>query len=240
MDSLRLPKSRSNIPLSSIQFVYLIIQSERLKATIKDVLFGCMMVDTFYLHLEFTNKKGEWSINLPFLCIKCGNCCRLEDFLSAGEINAKPKKHSEVHAKVKALFEALGAIFEADEAKYDEYVMQKLCPFLIDKSCSIYEIRPDGCRLFPKTAFGMQTQDCESLNRFKKMRTVLKKGRPSKENYYFNGKTLGQTECNEPIKPAKFTEKQYQTCIVKLRQTGMTDDELALFNYFNGQNKSPI
>jgi hypothetical protein len=70
------------------------------------------------------------------------------------------------------------------------------------------------------------------------MRAALKKGRASKETYLFTGKTLGSAKSEETIKPAKFTEKQYQTCIAKLRQTGMTDDELALFNYFNGQNKS--
>ena len=197
-----------------------------------------MMVDTFYLHLKFTSKKGEWFLNLPFLCTKCGICCTLEDFLTAGEINAKPREHPQVHAKMKALSEELGKMFEADEAKYDKYIMHTPCPFLAEKSCSIYEIRPGGCRLFPQTAFGMQSQDCEPLNRFKKMRTALKKGRTSKEKYYFTAKTRGLTECNVPIKPAKFTEKQYQTFITKLRQAGMTDDELALFNYFNGQNKS--
>lgn len=199
-----------------------------------------MMVETFYLHLEFTSKNGGWSLNLPFLCTKCGICCTLEDFLTAGEINAKPEEYPEVHAKVKALYEELGKMWEADEAKYDEYTMHTPCPFLVNKSCSIYEIRPDGCRLFPQTAFGMQNQDCTPLTRFKKMRATLKKGKPHTETYYFTGKTLGSTKCDEPIKPAKFTEKQYQTCIAKLRQAGMIDDELALFNYFNGQNKSCV
>jgi Fe-S-cluster containining protein len=192
------------------------------------------MIETFYLHLEF-NGKTDWSINLPFLCTKCGNCCTIEDFLCAGEINAKPHKQPQVHAKIKALFEDLGNMWEEDEAKYDKYVIDNPCPFLEDRSCSIYDIRPDGCRLFPQTAFGMQTQDCEALNRFKKMRNTLTKGRSSKENYYHTNKTLGTMRDNEPIKLAKFSEKQYLACIVKLCQAGMTDDELTLFNYFNGK-----
>ncbi len=135
-----------------------------------------MMVETFYLHLEFIEKNGGWSINLPFVCSKCGACCTLEDFLTAGEINAKPQEHPEVHAKIKTLFEELGKKWEADESEYDKYVQQNPCPFLVDKSCSIYELRPEGCRLFPKTAFGMLTQDCEPLNRFKRIRSALKKG----------------------------------------------------------------
>jgi Fe-S-cluster containining protein len=191
------------------------------------------MVETFYLHLEFKGKYGGWSINLPFLCNKCGVCCTLEDFLTAGEVAAKTHEHPEVHAKIRALFEALGKMWEASESEYDKYVQRNLCPFLVDKSCSIYEIRPEGCRLFPKTAFGMQTQECEPLNRFKKTRNALRKGRSAKETYHFTGAS------QEPIKPPNFTEKRYQTCINKLRQTGITDDELALFNFFNKQkNKS--
>ncbi len=130
------------------------------------------MIDTFYLHLEFAYKNSEWSINLPFLCNKCGVCCTLEDFLTAGETKA----NSEVDAKVKALFEELGKMWEANQAKYHSYIAKTSCPFLVNNTCSIYEIRPDGCRLFPKTSFGMLTEDCESLTRFKKQRSSPEKG----------------------------------------------------------------
>ena len=193
------------------------------------------MIDTFYLHLEFKGKDDGWSINLPFLCTKCGNCCTLDDFLTAGEITAKPDEHPEVHAKIKALFEELGKMWEANEAKYDNYTMHTPCPFLINNACSIYEIRPDGCRLFPKTAFGMQTQNCPPLTRFKKQRTALKKGKTTKETYHIT-KPSSATKC-DALKPTKFTEKQYQACIAKLRHAGITDDELNLFNYFNEKNR---
>ena len=190
------------------------------------------MVDTFYLHLEFKNKKGDWSINLPFLCSQCGVCCTLDDFLTAGEVKTKPQEHPEVHTKLKVLFESLGEIFENGETEYDHYIMHNTCPFLVGKSCSIYEIRPEGCRQFPNTVFGMLTQDCEALDRFKKQRIVLKKGRTSKETYHFTS-AKGQ-----PIKPAKLTEKQYQTCIAKLCQAGITNAELDLFKQINEKNKS--
>jgi len=184
------------------------------------------MVDTFYLHLEFKNKNDDWSINLPFLCNKCGVCCTLEDFLTAGEIRGNPEEHPEVHAKMEALKKELGRMFEADEAEYEDHIMHTPCPFLVNNACSIYEIRPEGCRLFPKTAFGLLTQDCEPLNRFKKQRLVLKKGRACKETCHF-------TDLNLPIELSKYTEKQYQACIAKLRQAGITDGELAFFNDFN-------
>ncbi len=190
------------------------------------------MVETFYLHLEFTNKKDLWSINLPFLCSKCGVCCTLDDFLTAGEVNAKPEEYPEVHIKLKALFESLGEIFETGESKYDQFIMHTPCPFLVNRSCSIYEIRPIGCRQFPNTLFGMQTQDCEALNRFKKMRASLKKGKIAKETYI--------QVTNDYVKPVKLTEKQLQNCIAKLRRAGMTEMEFSLFKQFNVENKFPF
>lgn len=195
------------------------------------------MVDTFYLHLEFAGKKGGWSINLPFLCSRCGVCCTLEDFLTAGEITAEPGGHTEVRTKMKALFDELGKMWEANEAKYDEYTRLTPCPFLIDKSCSIYEIRPGGCRLFPKTAFGMLTQDCPALNRFRKQRASLRKGKKYKENYHFYRKTADSTKWEEPITPAAFTQKQFLGCVAILRRVGLTDGELKLFSEFNKSQK---
>jgi Fe-S-cluster containining protein len=190
-------------------------------------------MDTFYLHLEFKIKDGYWSINLPFLCSKCGVCCTLEDFLNAGEIKSSPQENPSVHAKIKRLFDELGNLCDEDPEKYDNYIANTCCPFLVDNCCSIYQIRPEGCRLFPKTLFGMLTEDCEPLNRFKRMCAALKKGRRCKETYCFTKGANGVGD--EPIKSAKFTQKQYQTCIAKLQKVGITEAELVLFNIFNEQ-----
>jgi Fe-S-cluster containining protein len=185
------------------------------------------MIETVYLHLEFKNISGQWSINLPFLCTKCGICCTLEDFLTAGEILGKPEEHPQIYARNQAIFEEIGKIFDEDEAKYDNYIANNPCPFLVNNVCSIYEIRPGGCRLFPKTAFGMQTTDCPALIRFKNQRNILQKGKTCKETY------LITSASSKLIKSTTFTEKQYNGCLAKLRRAGMTNDELALFNYFN-------
>jgi Fe-S-cluster containining protein len=186
------------------------------------------MIDTFYLNLEFKNKKSEWSINLPFLCNKCGICCKLEDFLTAGEIKAKPEEQPRIRIEIKALFEELGKMWKADQSKYDNYIAHTPCPFLANNACSIYEFRPEGCRLFPNTVFGLLTEDCPALTRFNKQRAALKSGRMAKEKYHF---------ADEATKSAAFTEKQYQSCISKLRKTGITEDEVNLFNQFNKKNE---
>jgi Fe-S-cluster containining protein len=184
------------------------------------------LVETFYLHLEAKNKSGSWSVNLPFVCNKCGVCCTLDDFLTAGKIKTGSKESSQVNAKIQVLYDELGKIWEEDETKYEDYITHAPCPFLINKTCSIYEIRPEGCRQFPNTTFGMQTKDCEPLLRFKKQRAALKNGRATSEAYYF----IAQ---KESIKSSKLAKKQYQNCLAKLRQAGITKDELALFKILN-------
>jgi hypothetical protein len=56
--------------------------------------------------------------------------------------------------------------------------------------------------------------------------------RAATENYYFTGNTSGLAECTELIKPARFTQKKYQACVAKLRQAGMTNDELTFFSLY--------
>jgi Fe-S-cluster containining protein len=183
------------------------------------------MLETFYIHLEFQTRASVWSVNLPFLCDMCGVCCTLEDFLTAGEIRGSSDEACEVYAKFDALKEMLGILFERDEAEYDHYVTHTRCLFQKDNLCSIYAIRPKGCQQFPNTPFGMLSEDCHALDRFKKQRITLKRGYNSpKETGHFT---------TDPLIPAKFSEKQYKTCLKKLCQAGITEQELCLFNTLN-------
>ena len=192
------------------------------------------MVDTFYLHLEFLT-KNSWSINLPFLCTMCGNCCKLEDFLSAGKIEEAAEDFLGISKILEDLYRELGKIWDLNETKYDEELSHRMCPFLKDNFCSIYEIRPKGCRVFPRTVFGMDSQDCEPLTRFKKMRSTLKKGRKSRETFCFVDTGKGPAEASKPHF-VKIDEEQFQNCLVKLRKAGMTDDELELLKFLNGRS----
>jgi Fe-S-cluster containining protein len=192
------------------------------------------MVETFYVHLEFEGKNGGWSINLPFLCCQCGKCCTLEDFLTAGPLTGTSEMQPEAHAKANRLYTELGDLWTKNPAEYDKHVANTPCPFLENNLCSIYEVRPEGCRQFPNTMFGMLTTDCPALTRFKKQRTALKRGRKCKATYNQTGKTQ-RTNGSEPIESAKLTEKRYQKCIAKLRQADITDDELTIFNQINGK-----
>ncbi|MDR2202953.1 MAG: YkgJ family cysteine cluster protein [Nitrososphaerota archaeon] len=183
------------------------------------------MLETYYVHLEFQAKMGVWSVNLPFLCCRCGVCCTLDDFLTAGEICASREANSEVFDRFRALTEELGVLFEKGEDTYDSYVTSVKCPFQVGCICSIYDIRPLGCRQFPNTPFGMLSTDCQALDRFKRQCLALKRGWLSvKETGYFTSDSLKSTQ---------FSEKQYITCIDKLRRAGATEDEITLFSAIN-------
>lgn len=203
---------------------------EKLKRNIPFIDVGVLMVETFYVHLAFTCKdhKSSWSINLPFLCTKCGICCTLENFLTAGKINDPLNTRPDVHKKFKVLTEELGILWEQDPDKYDQYIINKLCPFLVDNICTIYAIRPEGCQLYPNTRFGLDSPECEPLTRFKKQKIALKRGNRCRETYHH---TI--TDNLASIKQAKFNQKQLQACIDKLLRAGATKGELALFNSLN-------
>lgn len=184
------------------------------------------MMDTVYSHLQFIGGNGVWSINLPFVCTKCGVCCVLDDFLMAGPVKAKPGEVPEVEGKLQAIYDYLQKLLEEGEDKYDNYVLHNPCPFVKDKVCSIYPIRPDGCRQFPNTPFGMESEDCEALDRFKKQIKSLKHGRATKVTYHFT---------NETIKETKLTRQQYDFSVAKLKKVGITEEELKLLQFLNRQ-----
>jgi Fe-S-cluster containining protein len=184
------------------------------------------MIDTVYAHIQFIGRNGFWSINLPFVCTKCGVCCILDDFLTAGPVKAKLGEYPEVENKLQAIYDYLEKLLEGGEEKYDEYVLHTSCPFVKDKECTIYSIRPDGCRQFPNTPFGMLSKDCEALDRFKKQIKILKQGRGSKVTFHFT---------TEVVKESKLSPQQYDNCVLKLGKVGITDEELALMKVLNRQ-----
>ncbi len=182
------------------------------------------MVETFYAHLEFKAKSGNWSINLPFLCNQCGVCCTLDDFLTAGKVKINQLENPALNAKLQALYDDLGRRWEIDEVEYDKFITRTPCPFLVDKKCSIYAVRPEGCRQYPNTFFGMQTKDCEPLDRFKKQLASLRRGRKIEQTYFFS----------DTIKPVQLSAEQFQMCLAKLKKAGATEAELTLLSVFNG------
>jgi Fe-S-cluster containining protein len=179
--------------------------------------------NTLYHHFEISFPKS-WAVNLPFLCVKCGNCCTVHAFDTAGYILAgNPSKEQEkaVNQKLKVF---------VDKHKNNPRFWELKCPFLLkDNTCEIYPYRPKGCSLFPRTDTGMSTQEglCESLDRFKRLRKELVRGsRDAYRSYSFFTEENG-------IKPVRMTKRRFEACIRRLVRAGMTTDELSLFKSLN-------
>lgn len=189
-------------------------------------------IDTFYYHFKIGFPK-PWSVNLPFLCVKCGKCCTLGNVLSArGALIGNPseEQYREVNKKLKPYIEEYSRIISQERDKLDAYINETKCPFILpDNSCEIYLHRPEGCQAYPKTDSGMDTEKgyCESLDRFKNLRKALLRGQ--RENYIGDHFFISK----DGIKPVKMTRQQYKRCVAKLLKAGMTSDELALFIYLN-------
>jgi Fe-S-cluster containining protein len=172
---------------------------------------------------------------LPFLCIKCGNCCTLGDYKSANKKfvgNPTEEQIEEINKKAKPYIEKYNRILEEGKKDPLAYLTKTKCPFLLaDNSCEIYLYRPKGCQKYPKPNLGMNTKEgfCESLDRFRHLQEALKKDYGSKCNgeHFFTYK--GE------IKPVKMTKNQYDRTAAKLQRAGMTPDELVLFNHLNGR-----
>jgi hypothetical protein len=94
---------------------------ECLKPADTELSMSTQIIETFYAHLEFKTKTGGWSINLPFLCSKCGICCTLDDFLTAGKLKTNPE-NPQAHIKAKTLYQELGKRWETNETQYDHYI----------------------------------------------------------------------------------------------------------------------
>ena len=102
-----------------------------------------------------------------FRCKKCGKCCseiglpypahRLCEI--AKFLNVTPEEFIEKY---------IGKIIEEDGEKRVQISLDKVkpCPFLLpDNLCSIYEVRPDGCRLYPiETDCGREGVDCKGCD----------------------------------------------------------------------------
>ncbi len=184
--------------------------------------------DTFYYHYRIGFPES-WSVNLPFLCVRCGNCCTLAAFNSAGfDLIGNPTEQ-----QVQDVNQQIKTYIEANRQKIDcsKDLTDIKCPFLLqDNSCEIYPYRPVGCQLYPKTDCGMSTEEglCESLDRFKNLRKAITKGYGG--NYIADSYFLGK----DGIKSVKMTKTQYERCVAKLRRAGMTQNELLLFQHLNG------
>lgn len=103
-----------------------------------------------------------------FKCKKCGKCCIGIGLPWPGHCLGEIAKFLKI-TPAELITKYIGRIVEKDGKKLiyrygeDEDIR---CPFLSSNNlCSIYEVRPDGCRLYPiETDFGRCGIDCPGFD----------------------------------------------------------------------------
>lgn len=102
----------------------------------------------------------DYDIVVPFFCYQCGACCR--DFI--------PQFNSEDVLKIaEHIGKTFGVVERMIKESYKRFNNKPFdCIFLTAKKrCTIYPVRPEGCRLFPLfTDFGSSDVDCQGHREF--------------------------------------------------------------------------
>ncbi len=109
----------------------------------------------FWTHQKFLNKdqsgidviirrinaRGSKQID----CTKCANCCKeMGPRITKHDIRAISKHLGLAREKV------ISRYLKERENKEGEYLAARIpCPFLKKNRCSIYEVRPKGCKSYP-------------------------------------------------------------------------------------------
>lgn len=78
-----------------------------------------------------------------FKCDRCGECCKIPIQVFSKDIIRLAEKLSMKNEMFQAQY-----IWE-DPLLNNIYFLQDPCPFLTNKECSVYDARPDVCRIFP-------------------------------------------------------------------------------------------
>lgn len=131
-----------------------------------------LILDTIY------QKFDQWSSDVPAVCSKgCSTCCTQEVTVSAPEAEKilqyiidnhkldwfaqRVKLYNPPAPPTCTTNEYAQACFDQQEIEQPEKREGGTCPFLIDNSCSIYEIRPFSCRCFISKTLCSKVQPAE-------------------------------------------------------------------------------
>jgi hypothetical protein len=111
------------------------------------------------------------TINVPFVCQKCGKCCK-----ELSHVLFDPERRKIIVENGEEIENFLGlSFYETLEeielntplAHLTHFIMLNPCPFLKDGKCMVYPVRPNSCRLFPLQA-GDYGVGCSAFERFRR------------------------------------------------------------------------
>ena len=96
--------------------------------------------------MKLVKLKHSEKVTFDFKCKRCGKCCRSKGYVSIGseEINNISKRMDIAKKEFINTY--------TKKTKDNEIVLKNTkgaCIFLKGNVCSIYDVRPDQCKLFP-------------------------------------------------------------------------------------------
>lgn len=168
---------------------------------------------------------GKYDVVIPFVCKKCGTCCKIVGTNWTDPDIYLVAKYLEMDVKdfVKTY---LGEITNEDWGGYLVYHFDKSklapCSLLKDNKCSIYPVRPIACYLFPiGSDFGGAPIECPAKERVMLLAKKLGQNVP-----HFLTTTLSQFR--------EFpSEKQWKRVLEKYMKTRPSKEEFELFFKYN-------
>jgi Fe-S-cluster containining protein len=105
---------------------------------------------------------SEYDIVVPFVCHRCGNCCR--NYYPAVEVNTLPEIAGILNRTIHEIQDRLNEDCDAHNSG------RPVDCFFLEPGgsrCHIHEVKPDGCRWFPSlTQAGPDNVDCPGYREF--------------------------------------------------------------------------
>ena len=117
-----------------------------------------------------TDYGGYFTLNIPFFCQECGNCCKTTSFPAPDHFEALIQT---LGFNVSILSESFDETTNPDQRDLLMVLKQKQpCIFLTNTYCQIYQNRPNICReWFPRSA-----SNCGAFDLHMRMSSDLLKG----------------------------------------------------------------
>ena len=130
--------------------------------------------------LVFSAYKTEYRVVIPFVCQRCGRCCRKVGIDLAPMDIERISRHLRL-GRTRFVREYVGDVATGDNGSLT-IVRRKPpapCSFLTESNaCRIYSVRPSPCRSFPINGdFGDSRIGCPGKKLFLKAKGILSSGR---------------------------------------------------------------
>lgn len=164
----------------------------------------------------------EYDVIVPFVCHRCGNCCRR--YYPAIEPELLPEIERIITKPISRIQERLMEDCEAHRSGFPAD-----CFFLdsIANTCRIHDVKPQPCRVFPSlVASGAGKVDCPAHREHMRVVTIFSE----------NGAKVRKPAGSRKTRPVP--EREKQTVLRKLDGTGTSEMLRQKFVAANGIERS--